>query len=133
MEALGHLDDFGRVDDGEVGLEPLQLGPDDGLGTDEDDIDPATRRIDRTGDGLCGGVIAPHGVEGDSGQSGQSVAITSRPAYVPHSRHARCGSFGLPHCSQATVRGASTFQAALRCLVLERELFFLGTAMTEHS
>jgi hypothetical protein len=37
---------------------------------------------------------------------------------------------GLPHCSQATERGASTFQAALRERVRERDIFFLGTAIS---
>ena len=35
----------------------------------------------------------------------------------------------MPHCSQATVVGALTFQAAFRRRVRERDIFFLGTAM----
>ncbi|OLD98239.1 MAG: hypothetical protein AUG91_09580 [Actinobacteria bacterium 13_1_20CM_4_69_9] len=53
----------------------------------------------------------------------------SRPRYVWHRGHMRCGRFGLPHCGQTFRRGASIPCCARRLSRRAFEVFFFGTAM----
>ena len=56
--------------------------------------------------------------------------MISRPSYVPHSLQTRWGTCFAPHCGHVAREGGATFHWALRRLVRERDIFFLGTAMT---
>ena len=62
----------------------------------------------------------------------QAVGTTARPLYVPHVGQARCGMCAEPQREQVAMAGAETFQVALRRRVLDRDIFFLGTAMAGH-
>ena len=55
--------------------------------------------------------------------------MISRPLYVPHSLHTRCGTCFAPQCGHVAREGGATFHWALRRLVRERDIFFLGTAI----
>ena len=54
-----------------------------------------------------------------------------RPLYVPQLLHTRCETCLAPHCWHVASCGLDTFQFALRRLVLDRDIFFFGTAMKE--
>lgn len=55
--------------------------------------------------------------------------MTSLPLYVPHARHARCGSFAALHCGQIDREGVVKKSCALLIFLRDLDVFFLGTAM----
>ena len=69
---LPHPDHLRGVDDGKTGAVPGELGFDDLGDPDENHVDTASCGVNRA-NGLLGGVVAPHGVEGDSGQGSGSL------------------------------------------------------------
>jgi hypothetical protein len=63
-----HPDHLRGLDYGETGAVSGELGFDDLGDPDENHLDTASSGVNRAGNGLFGGVVAPHGVEGDPGQ-----------------------------------------------------------------
>ena len=122
---LVHLDLLRRLDE----LEALRVEPG---GAVEDRLDRIGRRFERAGDDFVRRAVAAKGVDGNPdhfyGLGVRSGSI-SRPPYVLHVGHMRCGRFGEPHCGHRFSRGASIRCVARRLSRRDLEVFFFGTAI----